>query len=110
MDARWQKRFCAVAFAAVTLSALLYYPPLAGGARPVGGRLLLAGTLADGKININTATAQQLELLPGIGAEKAHAIVEYREEQGAFASIEELTQVSGIGSAVFEKLKTQICV
>lgn len=110
MNRRYHKLFCVFALAAVTLAALLYYPPLAGGTQPVCGELLLSGTLADGKLNVNTATAEQLQLLPGIGAEKAHAIVEHREEQGAFASIEALMQVQGIGSAIFEDIKTEICV
>lgn len=110
MRRRYLQLFCLLALIVVTLSALLYYPPLAGGTAPVGGTLLLSGSLADGKLNVNTATAEQLELLPGIGAEKAHAIVVYREEQGAFASIEELMQVKGIGGAVFEALQTKICV
>ncbi|MGV6987604.1 ComEA family DNA-binding protein [Testudinibacter sp. P80/BLE/0925] len=56
------------------------------------------------KINLNSATAQELEKgLLGIGAKKAEAIVEYREKNGNFISIDQLSDVSGIGKATLEK-------
>lgn len=61
-------------------------------------------------ININTASAEELMSLNGIGEKKAMTIVEYRETNGPFNSIEELTNVSGIGEKTFEKLKENICV
>ena len=54
-------------------------------------------------IDINTASAERLALLSGIGAVKAAAIVTYREQNGAFESVEDLTKVSGIGPATIEK-------
>ena len=54
-------------------------------------------------ININTATAEQLTQLSGIGTAKAAAIIAYREQHGPFKSVEELTKVSGIGAATVEK-------
>ncbi len=57
------------------------------------------------KINLNTATAAELEALPGIGESRAAAIVAYREEHGAFQSIEELLEVPGIGAATLEKVR-----
>jgi comEA protein len=62
------------------------------------------------KININTASVAELEELPGIGREKAEAIVAFRENNGTFRSIEDLLYVPGIGSAIFEKIKDQITV
>ncbi len=62
------------------------------------------------KININTASAAQLETLPGIGETKAQAIVNYRKQHGDFASIEDLVEVAGIGSSTFESLKHLISV
>ncbi|BCB04896.1 helix-hairpin-helix domain-containing protein [Bacillus sp. KH172YL63] len=62
------------------------------------------------KLNINTATQQEFETLPGIGPAKAAAFVQYRDENGPFASIEDIQKVSGIGEKTFEKLKEQISV
>lgn len=61
-------------------------------------------------ININTATAAQLKTLSGIGDVKAQAIIEYRELHGDFASIDELTQVNGIGEKTLEKIRDYITV
>jgi competence protein ComEA len=59
-------------------------------------------------VNINTADLNTLESLPGIGASKAQAIIDYRTEHGNFKSIDELTNVKGIGDKVLEKIKDQI--
>lgn len=63
-----------------------------------------------GGINLNTATAEQLTSLPGIGDAKALAILEYRRKVGVFTDIEEIKNVSGIGEAMFEKIKDKIIV
>lgn len=60
------------------------------------------------RININTAEAPELEQLPGIGPALAQSIVEYREQHGAFQSIEELTHVPGIGPAKMADLRDLI--
>lgn len=62
------------------------------------------------KININTATAEELMTLPGIGDKKAELIIELREEMGGFKSEADLMNVSGIGEKTFEKLKSRITV
>ena len=56
-------------------------------------------------VNINKASAEELDALPGIGATKAAAIVADRSAKGPFASCDELTRISGIGAATVEKLK-----
>lgn len=61
-------------------------------------------------VNINTADQTELETLPGIGKTKAGAIIAYRQEKGTFSRIEELKNVSGIGDATFEKLKSLVTV
>ena len=63
-----------------------------------------------GKININTASEQQLTLLPGIGEAITKRIVDYRTEHGDFAAIEDIMNVSGIGEKKFEQLKEYIVV
>lgn len=62
------------------------------------------------KININTATKQELTTLIGIGESKADKIIDYRTKNGNFKSIEDLKKVSGIGEAVVEKIKDSITV
>lgn len=61
-------------------------------------------------ININTATAEELCELPGVGEATAAAIVEDREANGAFTSIEDIMRVSGIGEKKFAKMQGMICV
>jgi competence protein ComEA len=61
-------------------------------------------------VNINSATETELVALPGIGPSKAHAIVEYRQSQGGFKSIDELQKVKGIGSATLEKLRARVAL
>lgn len=61
-------------------------------------------------ININTADALELSQLSGIGEAYANRIIEYRESNGYFQSIEELKNVSGIGDSIFENIKEQITI
>ncbi len=63
---------------------------------------------ADGKVNINTADKDELMTLTGIGEARAEAIIEYRESYGSFSAIEEITNISGIGDKMFEKIKDDI--
>ena len=65
---------------------------------------------ASGTININTASATDLEKLPGIGPALAQRIVEYRDSHGPFASVDALTDVPGIGKAKLEGLREQATV
>ncbi|XXQ68271.1 ComEA family DNA-binding protein [Neisseriaceae bacterium B1] len=67
-------------------------------------------SLAGAAVNINTATAEELDALPGIGAAKAQAIVDYRTKNGPFKTVEELDNVKGIGPTLLEKLKPEATV
>lgn len=69
-----------------------------------------AASSAAGKVNLNTATAADLQKLNGIGERKAEQIIAYREQKGGFKSIDELKEVSGIGDKIFDALKDQITV
>lgn len=62
------------------------------------------------KVNINTATKEELQTLSGVGESKAEAIIKYREEKGPFEKIEDIKNVSGIGESAFEKIKENITV
>ena len=82
--------------------------PMPAGGQPVAG----AGSAGaeSALVNINTADEKALDALPGVGPSTAQAIIEDREANGAFSSIEDLMRVSGIGEKKFEKLKSGICV
>lgn len=82
--------------------------PLGAAAPPSAG--LSAARSAAELININTASAAELESLPGIGPALAQRIIAYREEHGPFASPEQIMQVSGIGQGRYEQIKGQITV
>jgi competence ComEA-like helix-hairpin-helix protein len=77
------------------------------------GCVFLAPTFsfaAPAQVNLNTATAEQLETLPGIGPDLAQRILDYRTDNGPFKTIEGLLNVKGIGDGKFAKLRDQITV
>ncbi|MDH3725762.1 MAG: helix-hairpin-helix domain-containing protein [Thermoleophilia bacterium] len=61
-----------------------------------------------GVVNVNTATVEELEQLPGIGASRARALVEARERRGGFGSVDELVEVKGIGEASLDRLRPHL--
>jgi competence protein ComEA len=65
---------------------------------------------AEDKLDLNSASLGELEELPGIGEELAKRIVDYREKNGPFTSIEDVMNVAGIGKKKFESIKDKICV
>jgi competence protein ComEA len=78
-----------------------------------GGENIISGSSSkkeNSLININTATQEELETLPGIGSAIALRIITYREENGKFSSIEDIKKVSGIGDSKFSNIKDLICV
>ena len=70
----------------------------------------VGGGNSDGKVNINTADIEELQTLSGIGEARAKAIISYRETNGAFERIEEIMNVSGIKTALFNTIKDDITV
>ena len=62
----------------------------------------------DGKVNINTATVEELKTLKGVGEKKAEAIIEYRKKNGSFKTKEDLMKVRGIGKKLFESFQERI--
>ncbi len=65
---------------------------------------------SNGSININKATEAELDTLPGIGPSLASKIVEYREQNGKFSTIEDIKNVTGIGESKYESIKDFICI
>ncbi len=81
----------------------------AGGAE--GGAAAASGTGASSwLVNINTASAAELQTLSGIGPSMAQSIIDERTQNGAFASVDDLMRVSGIGEKKLAKIKDCICV
>jgi len=68
------------------------------------------GQAADDRININTATAEQLQTLSGIGPSRSEAIIRHREARGGFNNIQEIMNVSGIGQSIFNDIEDRIYV
>jgi competence protein ComEA len=78
-----------------------------GGASAGGGA---AGGAPSGPINLNSATAEQLDTLDGVGPATAQKILEYRTQHGGFSAVEDLAQIPGIGPKKLEALKAQVTV
>ena len=86
---------------ALALIGLLLWTGIASAADPGAARAPL---------DLNRATAEELETLPGIGASKAAAIIEARDAQGGFASLDDLEAVRGVGPALMAKLRPLVVV
>ena len=91
------------AIAAIALSTAAVYAQ-AGGATPK------SVATAAAPVNLNTATADQLATIPGIGAKMAERIIEYRQKNGSFKKVEDLMLVRGVGEKSFLKMKPLITV
>jgi competence protein ComEA len=87
-----------LALLVLLVAALLGVPAVAGGGRPL-----------EGVVNLNTATEEQLQLLPGIGPAKARSILEYRRTR-PFRTVEELVRVKGIGRKMVRRIREHVTV
>ncbi len=85
---------------AMAVAALVLSGPVLAASKPA----------PNGKVNINTATVEQLTTLPGVGPKLAARIVEYRQKSGAFRAPKELLNVQGIGEKNFAKLESWLTV
>jgi competence protein ComEA len=94
-------------FAPVLLVASLLVPALAGAA---GSESAPPAAHKGGQVNLNTATAEQIALLPRVGIKVAQRVIDYRKTNGAFKRVEDLMQVKGIGEKQFLTLKSYLAV
>jgi competence protein ComEA len=85
-------------------------PPIATGGAGGGGGGGTAMSAGSGPLDLNAATAEQLDSLPGVGPSTAAAIVAYRQEHGRFRSVDELLEVRGIGQAKLGDLRPRVRV
>lgn len=81
-----------------------------GDSKESGGETESSSYAEEEKININTADSVELQSIPGIGPSKAERIIEYRESEGRFKTIDDIKNISGIGNKTFESIKEYITV
>jgi competence protein ComEA len=91
------------------LAALMAAAPATVGAQAKAAKPKPAPAVTT-PVNLNTATAADLQALPGVGAATARLIIEHREKNGGFKKIEELMNIKGIGEKSFLKLKPMVTV
>ena len=99
--------FRSIVLAAIALIAVTVSTPMAHAQETAPAA---AQARAATPLNINTATAEQFEALPGLGAKMAARIVEYRQKNGGFKKVEDLMNVRGIGEKNFLRLKPLLTV
>lgn len=100
----------AVNLAALVADGQRIYVPREGESVPVDAGVAAGSTTPPGPVDLNRATADQLDSLPGVGPATAAAIVAYRDQHGPFASVDDLAQVRGIGPAKLEALRGLVTV
>ena len=96
LQARWVGMFLAM----VLVAAAALPPVAAAAAAPSPGE----------KINLNTASVDELTTLPGVGKAYAQRIVEYRDKNGPFKKVEDVLNVRGIGEKTFERIRDRLTV
>jgi competence protein ComEA len=101
-----------VNLAAVVVDGERIYVPKVGETVPVvvGATPVVGDTTPAGPVNVNSATADQLDVLPGVGPTTAEAIVAHRDQHGPFQTVEQLGDVRGIGPAKLDALRSLVTV
>lgn len=90
-------------------AAVFWFPPLAQpGYSPINPPPI--PTYEVDLVHLNLATAEELQVLPGIGPKRAQGIVEYRKQHGAFQSVEQLGEVEGISPRIIQGLEELVCI
>jgi competence protein ComEA len=92
----------AAVLAGMAVAAVSAVPALAADKAPAAAGAVM------GKVNVNTATAEQLAALPGVGEVTAKAIVQYREMNGPFKKVDDLMEVKGIGEKKLEAIRSLV--
>ena len=104
------------------LSAIEYKKQMENEAREISNKIddmikehnssnsIIGNNYENGIVNINTATIEELQTLPGIGPSTAAKIIEYRNQYGSFRKTEDLLNISGIGEKTLEKFQNRLCV
>jgi competence protein ComEA len=90
--------------------ALLVVAPGLVGAAHAAPKAAAAPAAGDGVVNLNTASEEELQLLPGVGASKASAIVAWRKKYGGLKKVDDLTKVKGFGHKSLKKLRPYLAV
>jgi competence protein ComEA len=85
-------------------SALLAVPTLANAAKETAPSVVSL----IGVVNVNTASIDELQLLPGVGESRARAILALRKDQGGFRSVDQLVEVKGIGESLLERMRPHV--
>jgi len=94
----------------VTVLAMAAIPATAAQQKSSAAKSASAAAAPTAPVNINTATQEQLETLPGLGAKVAQRIIDYRQKNGNFKKVEDLMNVKGIGEKSFLKLEPMLTV
>jgi competence protein ComEA len=105
-----KKRISFSLFLVVALVFVATVKVACSAATEAGKQAAEQAAVQEGKINVNTADAAQLESLPGIGPATAKSILDHREQHGAFKSTEELKDVKGIGDKKYDAIKDLVTV
>jgi len=100
-----KKRKAFIGISMLLIMAFLFSPARLGFCQPVQGKM---PNQAQMNLSVNQATLEQLQGLKGVGPVIAQRIVDHRSQNGSFKSLDELTEVKGIGKAKFEKIKDQL--